>query len=29
MDDTRKENETAAGDEIVSKKRNNGSIMWK
>ena len=24
-----KENETAAGDEIVSKSRNNGSIIWK
>ena len=29
MDYTLKENETAAVDEIVSKRRNNGSIMWK
>ena len=29
MDDPDKKNETAAGDDIVSKRRNNGSIIWK
>ena len=29
MEDTSKENETAAWDEIVLKRRNNGSIIWK